>query len=153
MRVKQTANLSIHSDDVDGKAITRRLGVIPDHMWPKRSSTTSHGWRISATGKEWAGSRGAERDESLTVTSQVVEICRRMEAAKEALRSLTLLPGTEAWLNAVRWYFPSDDESELSFVLDTEVIQFLSETGTQFNFSEYDMSLATDEELREEMSR
>lgn len=68
-----------------------------------------------------------------------------MAPAVEALRSLTRRPDASACLTVMRYYCPTNDESDLSIDLTSDAINFLASTGTVFFCSEYDMSLASDE--------
>ncbi len=147
MRVKQEAWFSIRSGFVSASEITKRLGIFPDEAHVKGADAKTHGWQINARGNPWAPLRGEGANEARFVTAHLADIERRLSPVADAIRLLTNSEGTSAVLRVVRWYFPSKDEADLSFHLDGSLLRFLLATGSEFDVSEYDMTLADDLEL------
>jgi hypothetical protein len=148
MRVKQETWFMIRSSVVTADDITRRLGVFPDETRTKGINAQTHAWQLRATGNEWAPLRNEPYDDSRYVSAQVLSLLARLGDVVGAIRQLADKQHTSVVLRVVRWYFPSRDEADLSFHLDTEALRFLLETGAEFDVAEYDMSLADEPELR-----
>lgn len=146
MRILQYVYLGVSSEALDPDTITQRIGISPDHVAVRASTSVepprpvAHQWRLDAS------PRG-------TVDDRIADLLDRIDPCADRLAEMTATRQVTAVIEVVRYFGHPDGDEEghevsslqklagqhqlLGFALGTTTLDRLVRLGLSLDFDEY----------------